>query len=185
MLWWITGQDAGSLMFVNLWQPIVRLPMTWSRLIRVVVPPEWIEHSTPPFAPLPLSRPPSAPVAAHPAFGGPDHPLTLEGPRPSGLYTFSRRRELGSGLAWAFRPAAFPEFERFSPGDRSPGRQFLPRVCSTTELRRQWRRAPRPAAIPEPNMARAPASCGRDIALPQALRPSCRVQIDSPRGEEW
>ncbi len=49
------------------------------------------------------------------AFGGPDHPLTPEGSRPSGLYTFSHGCELGSGSAWAGSPQRSPNLSGSAP----------------------------------------------------------------------
>lgn len=82
------------------------------------------------FLPLRLSPPP-APADVR----GLDYPFAMAGAwcagvrrRPSSLYTFPDRAEayagqsgLGSGLAWARAPLAFPEFGRFYAADFPAG----------------------------------------------------------------
>ncbi|SHO61615.1 hypothetical protein SAMN02745172_00832 [Pseudoxanthobacter soli DSM 19599] len=82
------------------------------------------------FLPLRLSPPPAAA-----GVRGLDYPFTMAGAwstggrrRPSSLYTFPDRAGayagrigLGSGLAWARAPLAFPEFGRFYAADFPAG----------------------------------------------------------------
>jgi len=119
-----------------------------------MVLPVRIELTTSPFITPALSCPPTAQRANRRSCAGPSlhhrvgrlgsptaEPLRC---RPSGLYTFpSPGAGLGSGLPSAVLDG-FPEFERFNPGRFRPGRQTLPRECSTTELRQRTSQPRRP-----------------------------------------